>query len=196
MLPLLLNSAMDNILKSRYDKYRAKEKFPPEAKELENEGIKPFSDLAILNTWRASTKALEVVDEKLGYVLRGKIDDVLVEDDGRLVPADYKSSGKPPAEDKQKYYIDQLNAYGFMFKKHGHKVSKRGYLLHYFVKDQSDPSIEVKFDSYVDLVKIDLDEFESKFNDMIKLLNKPYPGNNAECEKCDYYQGREKEIAK
>ena len=70
---------MDNILKSRYDQYRSKGKFPPEAKELESEGMKPFSDIATLNTWRASTKALEVVDEKLGYVLRGKIDDVLVE---------------------------------------------------------------------------------------------------------------------
>jgi|GEM_PF-5554249 len=38
MLPLLLNSAMDSILKHRYDKYRADNTFPPEAQ-------KPFIDL-------------------------------------------------------------------------------------------------------------------------------------------------------
>lgn len=34
MLPLLFNSAMDSILKARFDKYRADGEFPPEAKEL------------------------------------------------------------------------------------------------------------------------------------------------------------------
>ena len=62
MLPLLLNSAMDSILKSRYDKYRADKKFPPEAKELSEMGIKPFEDLKLLNEWRANFYALKVVN--------------------------------------------------------------------------------------------------------------------------------------
>ncbi len=190
MLPLLLNSAMDSILKARYDKYRADGEFPPEAKELEKEGIRPFEDIGTLNEWRAKTGALKVVDEDAGYELAGKIDDVLVEADGRLIPADYKSSGNAPKEDKQKYYRDQLAAYGFMFKKHGREVSERAYLLHYFVKDKSNPSIEVKFASHVDLVKINLGELEQKLADMVKLLNKPYPGHNKDCEKCSYHNGR------
>jgi len=190
MLPLLLNTAMDSILKTRYDKYRAEGTFPPEAKELEKEGIKPFGDIATLNEWREKTSALKVENADVGYVLQGKIDDVLVEKDGRLVPADYKSSGNAPAEDKQKYYRDQLAAYGFMFKKHGHRVSDRAYLLHYFVKDKHDPSIEVKFDSHVDLVKIDLSTIEQKLKDMVELLNGSYPGHNDECDKCSYYNGR------
>ena len=100
MFPLLLNSAMDSILKERYDKYRKKDTFPPEAGELLEEGIVPFKDLAQLEEWREKKTALQVVDERVGYVLSGKIDDVLVESDGRLVPADYKSSGNAPAEDK------------------------------------------------------------------------------------------------
>ena len=126
----------------------------------------------------------------MGYVLRGKIDDVFIESDGVLVPSDYKSSGNAPAEDKQKYYRDQLSAYGFMFQNHGHEVSDRAYLLHYFVKDKNDPSIEVKFDSYVDLVKIDLNKIEKKLADMVELLNGPYPGHNNNCDKCSFYQGR------
>ena len=191
MLPLLLNSAMDSILKTRYDKYRVTGVFPPEAKELLKEGIKPFADIDQLNEWRESLNALKVVNENIGYELRGKIDDVLVESDGRLIPADYKSSGNAPAEDKQKYYRLQLAAYGFMFKMHGHKISDRAYLLHYFVKDKKDPALDVKFDSHVDLVKIDVDDIERKLIDMVKLLNGPYPGHNDECDGCSYHSGRQ-----
>ena len=190
MLPLLLNSAMDSILKARYDKYREQEMFPPETSALLQENIKPFTDLNTLNVWRTSSNALKVVSIDAGYVLTGKIDDVLVEYDGRLIPADYKSSGNAPAEDKQKYYIDQLAAYGFMFMKHGHRVSDRAYLFHYFVKDKNDPSIEVKFDSHIDLVKIYVSSMEKKLEDMVKLLNSPYPGYNPECEVCSYHKGR------
>lgn len=116
---------MDSILKARFDKYRTDGLFPPEAVQLTQEGIKPFQDINTLNDWRTNLSTLKVVDTESGYQLVGKIDDVLIETDGRLVPADYKSSGNAPAEDNQKYYRDQLAAYGFMFKKHGHQVSDR-----------------------------------------------------------------------
>lgn len=190
-LPLLLNSAMDSILKNRYDKYRKKHAFPPEMKkQLEKEGIKPFEDLELLNEWREKKSSLEVENTKVGYILQGKIDDVFVESDGRLIPADYKSSGNAPGEDKQKYYRNQLAAYGFMFSKHGYKVSNRAYLLHYFVKDKTSPELEVAFDSHLDLVKISAKMIEQKFINMVKLLNDPYPGHNDECKNCSYHTGR------
>lgn len=187
---MLLNSAMDSILKSRYDQYRAQGTFPPEAQELLEEGIKPFADLNQLTEWREEINALKVVDEEIGYCLVGKIDDVLVEVDGRLVPADYKSSGNAPTEDKQKYYRDQLAAYGFMFKHHDHEVSNRAYLLHYFVKDKHDPSIEVKFLAHVDRVEIDVVGLEQKLAAMVQLLNGEYPGHNPGCDTCSYHDGR------
>ncbi len=190
MLPLLLNTALDSILKHRYDKYRAEKRFPPEAQELENQGIQPYTDLRQLNEWREKLSALRVVNEAAGYVLQGKIDDVLLEADGRLVPADYKSSGNAPAEDKQRYYVDQLTAYGLMFREHGHRVSDRAYLLHYFVADKSDPSLEVRFDAHVDLVSIDVAGIECKLADMVELLEGDYPGHNPRCSKCSYYEGR------
>ena len=190
MLPLLLNSAMDSILKNRYDLFRADDTFPPEAIELAAEGIKPFADLDLLNEWRSKSSALKVTNEDVGYELVGKIDDVLVESDGRLVPADYKSSGNAPAEDKQKYYRDQLAGYGFMFRHHGYKVSDRAYLLHYFVKDKNDPALEVVFAAHVDKVDIGSIDIEQKLADMTALLNGPYPGHNPECNTCSYHDGR------
>lgn len=194
MLPLLLNSAMDSILKYRYDKYRAKDTFPPEAIELEKEGIKPFSDLEQLNEWREKMNSLRVINKDVGYELRGKIDDVLMESDGRLIPADYKSSGNAPAEDKQKYYRDQLAGYGYMFRYHGHAVSERAYLLHYYPVDKTNPDIKVEFAGHVDLVDIGSIDIEKKLADMIQLLNGPYPGHSPDCDKCSYYQGREEKL--
>ena len=190
MLPLLLNTAMDSILKSRYDQFRPQGEFPPEAAELTAQGIKPFADLEQLNEWREQLISLKVTNEKAGYELVGKIDDVLVENDGRLVPADYKSSGNPPAEDKQKYYRDQLAAYGFMFRQHGHEVSGRAYLLHYYPKDKTNPSLSVEFAAHVDRVDIGAIDIEQKLADMVVLLNGPYPGHNPECGTCSYHEGR------
>jgi hypothetical protein len=78
-----------------------------------------------------------------------------------------------------------------MFARHGYEVANRAYLLHYYVADWDDPSLEVKFDSYVDLVRISVSGIERKLRAMVKFLNGPYPGANDECDKCGYYEGRE-----
>lgn len=189
-LPWLLNSAMDSVLKSRYDLYRAKGALPPEVAALGTEGMKLFPDVEALNTWRASTAALKVVDETTGYELGGKLDDILVEKDGRLIPTDFKSSGFAPKDDKKKYYILQLTAYGFMFAKRGLAPSDRAVLLHYFVKDTKNPSLDVKFVSHIDPFPIDVTGFERTLEAMVQLLNGPYPGDDLNCEDCVYHAGR------
>lgn len=196
MLPLLLNTAMDEILKNRYDSFRKDSTFPPEAKVLENEGVKVFNDLELLNSWRENMNPLRIVNEEVGYIFQGKIDDVLLEENGELIPADYKSSGNPPKEDKQKYYRDQLAGYGFMFKKAGYEVSERAYLLHYYPKDKTSPNIQIEFDGHVDRVDIGSIDMEKKLSDIVDLLEGPFPGYNIECDKCQYYSGREELLSK
>jgi hypothetical protein len=187
-MPLPLNMAMDSILKNRYDSYRKKGAFPPEVKELLKKGIKPFLDLVTLDPWRKSSKALAVANEKDGYILRGKIDDVFVEADGRLIAADYKSSGYAPKPDKQKYYRYQLAAYAYMFEKAGHKVSDRAFLLHYYVTDTKSPKIEVAFSGVVDEVSLRGINIPKMLRDIVKFLESPYPGLDPECETCTFYK--------
>lgn len=189
-LPWLLNSAMDSVLKSRYDQYRNEGKMPAEIKKLEKEGISLFQDLEKLNQWRTSTADLRIVDEKAGFEMGGKLDDLLLEPNGRFIPMDFKSSGYAPKDDKQKYYVSQLNAYALMFRESGYQPSDRAYLLHYFIKDAKNPSLNVEFSSHIDPVKLDLKAFEKKLKDIIALLNGPYPGDDLQCEKCVYHSGR------
>lgn len=189
-LPWLLNSAMDSILKARYDAYREKKELPPEIEKLEKEGIALFGDIETLNKWRGHASHLKIVNEETGYELAGKVDDVLTEKDGRLIPTDFKSSGYAPKDDKQKYYVLQLNAYALMFREHGYAPSDRAYLLHYFVQDTHNPSLNVAFANHIDPVRLDLKALEKKFEEMVALLNGPYPGDDLECEKCVYWSGR------
>lgn len=195
MRPLTLNSAIDAVLKARYDKYRGAGMFPPEAAALAQQGNRVFTDLDRLNEWRNSAEALQVRHPGAGYLLRGKIDDVFLDEDDRLVPADYKASGNAPAQERQKYYRDQLAAYGFMFRRHGHPVSDRAYLLHYYVKDKSDPALEVKLEGRVERVDIGSVDIEGKLAAMVALLNGPYPGHNPGCGVCSYHQGRSECLA-
>lgn len=184
----LMNMAMDSILKARYDLYRTQGKFPPEAKQLVKDKVKVFRDMEKLDAWRSSANHLEVVNEKVGYILRGKIDDVMQEADGRLVPADYKSSGYAPKEDKQRYYRYQLAAYGFMFKHAGLPVSDRAYLLHYFIKDSHDTVLDIPFAGHVDKVDISGIDIEKMLRDIVKVLKGPFPGLNPECGNCAFYK--------
>ena len=191
-IPFVLNMAMDSILKSRYDAYREKGELPPEVQSLGKEGITIFPDVDVLNKWRGSTMHLKVVNEKVGYELGGKLDEVLVESDGRLIPTDFKSSGYAPKDDKQKYYVSQLTAYALMFSKHGLDPSERAILLHYFVRDARNPSLQVEFISHIDPVRLDLKTFERKLEDIVQLLNGLYPGDDIACENCVYHAERHK----
>lgn len=190
-IPPVLNMAMDSIFKARYDSFREKGEMPPEIRKLEKEGIRLFDDLETLNKWRGHAKYLKVADERTGFELSGKIDEILVEKNGHLIPTDFKSSGYAPKEDKQKYYIAQLNAYAYMFRHQGYKPSNRGILLHYFVKDVKNPSLEVSFENHIDPVNLDLKKFEKLLKDVVELLNGPYPGDGLECKSCLYHAGRQ-----
>lgn len=188
-LPLRLNDAMDSRLKSRYDKFRKAGDLPPElAKRIK--GIKLFPDLKQLEEWRNNKTALQCIDPKLGYMLEGKIDELFVNDKEEFVIADYKSSGDPPKDDKQKYYRLQLAAYAYMFLKKGYKVANKAYLLHYYTKDRKDPSLSMKLLFHPDEVAIDLEGFQKKIKEIIVLLNGPYLGFKENCYRCNWLQKR------
>lgn len=188
-LPLRLNDAMDSRLKARYDRYRAEGKLPPEVEKTIT-GITLFPDKKQLEEWRNNKTALRFVDEHLGYVLEGKIDELFLGERGEFIPADYKSSGDPPKEDKQKYYRLQLAAYAWMFQNKGREVGDRAYLLHYFTKDRNDQSLSMELNFHPDRVAINLNEFQTKMREIISLLNGDYPGTNMACMRCAWLEKR------
>ena len=163
---------------------------PPEIAHLAP--LRLFSDSARLDEWRTSVAALRITNAADGYILEGKVDEILVGADGALVPADYKSSGDPPKHDKQKYYRLQLHGYALMLYKKGYRVADHAYLLHYYTKDRSDTTLAMEFAAHADLVRIDLEPFERKLGDMVKFLERDFPGASALCRKCAWAEQRKK----
>lgn len=189
-IPFVLNAALDKVFKARFDSYRARGEMPPELESLQREGVSLYPKLANLNQWRNSPRSLEVRNERVGYILSGQIDDLLMESDGRLIPMDFKVSGYAPREEKQKYYILQLHAYALMLREQGFNISDRAYLIYYFIKDLSNPSLSVEFESQLDRVDLDLQAFKQTLIRMVGLLEGPYPGDNPDCPVCQYHANR------
>lgn len=187
--PMRLNDAVDEKLKNRYDTYRKKGELPPEVRG-ELKGMKLFRDLETLEKWRSNWTALRFMSEKDGYVLRGMVDEILVVENGKYIPADFKSSGDRPKEDKQKYYRLQLHAYALMIQENGYPAGDRSYLLHYFTKDRANPSLSMEFKAHVDKVDIDLAGFKKTLREMVSLLNEEYPGPNRYCRRCIWEEKR------
>lgn len=190
MIPFVLNSAMDSVLKARYDLFRSYGGLPPEIEALTKEGVKPFTDTVKLNKWRSYSSSLAFSNVQHGYELAGKVDEILIEPDKRLIPTDFKTSGYMPKADKQKYYISQLNAYALMLQEAGEVVSDRAILIHYYIKNVRDTSISVEFLAHTDMVKLDVTAFKEKLKSMVALLNAPYPGDGEGCDTCAYHKGR------
>ena len=184
ILPLRLNDAMDAKLKSRYDTFRKKGQLPPEIAGIKN--VTLFPDVAQLDIWREKKSELQYVNEKDGFVLAGKIDELFVTKKGEFAVADYKSSGDEPKDEKLNYYSFQLHAYALMFLKKGHRVANTAYLLNYYPKRRTSPSMAVDLACKVIEAKLDLPEFEKTLRKMVKFLNSDYPNANEDCKTCSY----------
>lgn len=184
MLPLRLNDAMDAKLKSRYDSFRKRGQLPPEISELK--GLQLYPDYQQLEIWRSKKSELQYTNQKDGFVLAGKIDELFVNKKGEFVIADYKSSGDEPKPEKLDYYLLQLHGYALMFLKKGYKVADKAYLLNYYPKTRTSPSMAVDLACKVIKAELDIPEFEKTLRKMVKFLNRDYPNANEECKTCSY----------
>lgn len=184
-IPLRLNDAVDEKLKARFDYFRNLKTLPPEILE-KLPGYKLFPDQEQLDDWRNWRKGLEYINKKAGYALSGALDEIMIDPKGNWVPTDYKSSGDPPKEDKQKYYRLQLNAYGLILESLRHTIADVAYLLHYYPKMRNSRSLEMSLISHVDKVELNLADFKKTLGEMVKFLESKFPGYNEECKTCSW----------
>lgn len=171
--PWRLNDAVDSKLKVRYDEHRRSGTLPPEIKHLKDVSL--FADQDLINQWRNWQSGLSFENKKDRYKLGGAIDDLLVSQDGKHIPIDFKASGDPPKESKKDYYIPQLHAYALMLRENKYPSADKAYLVHYYTKDRKDPSLNMEFAVALDEISLDLSSFEQELRDVVKLLEGPIP---------------------
>ena len=73
-----LPSGMDAVLKTHFDKFRARGELPPELrKNGESKNMKLFDNHELLAIWRSNFKGISYTDKE-GNILRGAVDNILM----------------------------------------------------------------------------------------------------------------------
>lgn len=175
-----LPSGMDNILKTHFDKFRDKEKLPPELKENpECKGCRLFDDKNLLKEWRNNFKGISCRDEE-GNILHGAVDNLLIKGK-KIIVLDYKTRGFPLKEDTAEHYQNQLNIYSFLLRKNGYETEDYAFLLFYIPREVRETG-EVIFDTKLIKMKINVAEAEKVWKRALRLLEGKCPPRHKEKE--------------
>lgn len=176
-----LPAGMDNVIKDYFDKYRATGSLPP---EIEGEVTGTLmQDKPLLNKWRDWKTGLRFYDRTRDVLLRGALDDCLV-DEGYYIPIDFKTRGYPATlEDAKKFYAMQLNCYCLLLEENGYKTKGLAYLVFYYPHLVSENGM-VKFSVETIMLETDTEAARSLLNDAITLLESPVPPRHSNCEYC------------
>jgi len=189
---MMLNRAVDELLKREFDAYRARAVPHPLMQEHGIDAV-PFRhpDLA---TWRSNFKGVRLLHKATNLMLYGAVDDIWVRPDGELVVADYKgtASAKPEPQtldaEYRQSYRRQPEFYGFLLKGNGFKVSRRCFIV-YAVGIMSAPSLDGKLSFRMELIEHMGDDSWieptlSKVKETLMLKEPPKPA--PDCETCGH----------
>ncbi len=180
-----LPTGMDRVIKIHFDKYRALKKLPPELSEDLANDIKLFEAQEQLDKWRNWTEGLSWQDKE-GYILKGAIDDLLMQGD-KFIPLDYKTKGsKTSAQEAIKYYQNQLDCYGLLLEENHMPTIGYGFLLYYspmLVEQNSD----VRFMLQLIKVDINIERARKLFEQAVNVIKGNMPSENRSCEYCNWH---------
>ncbi len=179
-----LPGGMDGVIKKYYDSYRKTGKLPP---EIEGKVTgKLFDDEKLLKSWQSNWEGLTYQDKELDAVLKGVLDDCLVEND-LYIPLDYKTRGYELKEDTSSYYQHQLDMYCFLLVKNGYKAASFAYLVYYYPREVKENG-RVEFEVEPKKLDTDIQRAEKLFQDAVACLKGPEPKHHSDsvCEFCNW----------
>lgn len=156
--PFKINSAIDELLKREFDRYRVEKKPHPIMQEYRVKAI-PFAHEK-MDVWRENFTGVSATHEPTNFHVFGAVDDIWVDDDGKLIVVDYKATAKDQEvtidADWQIAYKRQMEFYQWLLRLNGFDVSDTGY----FVYANG---------------RLDVDSFENKVEFNTKVI--PYTGD-------------------
>ena len=126
-----LNNAVDALLKSEFDQYRAVQAPHPLFASVGLNAV-PLQD-ARMGEWRANFQGVRWTDTETGWTLFGAVDDLWLSSDGEVLVADYKATAKaqaPTAETLYPSYRRQAEIYQFLVERQGFQVSPRAWFVY------------------------------------------------------------------
>jgi hypothetical protein len=133
--PFLINSAIDTLLKSEFDTYRAKGEQHPWQIEFKVDA-RPFTH-EHLERWRHTFTGVQHLHEPTNLLIFGGVDDVWINSKDELVVVDYKATAKEqeitdlgPKGSWHDQYRRQMEVYQWLLRGEGHKVCDTGYFVY------------------------------------------------------------------
>ncbi len=162
--PFNINKAIDELLKKEFDSYRLKSK--PHPWMIDNNINAVPMQHADLETWRHNFTGVFTLHEPTNLHVFGAVDDIWVDDEGKLIVVDYKATAKAREvsidSDWQMSYKRQLEVYQWLLRANGFDVNDTGY----FVYTNG---------------RMDLEGFYDKVEFVTKII--PYTGSDSWVEK-------------
>tara|TARA_B100000214_G_scaffold109452_1_gene77252 strand:+ start:3802 stop:4554 length:753 start_codon:yes stop_codon:yes gene_type:complete len=188
-----INSAVDDLLKKEMDYCRSQDR--PHGIFKENGlNIKPFIHEDI-EKWQHTFTGIQYNDEKHNFLIYGGVDDIMIDEDDKLVVVDFKATAKKAdilssadVYDNGKSYKRQLEIYSWLLQKNNFDVSNTGYLM-YYNGDASKPHLGKEMHFRRTLVPFELDTswIDPMVDDIYNCLQKDeIPYSNDNCEECIY----------
>jgi len=189
-----INSAVDSLLKKEMDFCR-KEDRPHAVFKENNLNIKPFKHEDI-EMWQNSRKGIQFLDKEHNFLLYGGVDDIMINENDKLVVIDFKATAKKSdiISAKNVYgngasYKRQLEIYSWLLQQNGFDVSSTGYLM-YYNGDASKPYLGQEMYFRRTLVPFELDTewiapMISKMHEYLQLDKMP---SEYECDECLYIE--------
>ena len=200
--PFNINKAIDELFKKEFDVYRERGEPHPLMKDNQIKAV-PFKHNDI-DTWRENFVGVIRVHEPTNLHVFGAIDDVWVDDDGKLIVVDYKATAKDkpvtqlgPVGGWQDMYRRQMEIYQWLLKQNGFDVSDTGYFVYATgTQDRDGFNNVVEFETHVFPHTGSSDWVDETLVSMKKVMDSdqmPPVGTAAmggPCEFCSYAKAR------
>ena len=172
---------MDARIKEYFDICRQKGRMPV---ELEGKVAgQLLGDQSLMDQWRARQGGLLYEDKEKDALLKGLLDECVVED-GAYIPLDYKTHGFGPKEENLAgYYQNQLDCYCFLLEQNHYQIRPYAYLVYYTPKLVGEDG-RVDFLIQPFKLKTDASQARRTFESAIEFLNGSMPSRNSRCEYC------------
>ncbi|HEX9673692.1 MAG TPA: PD-(D/E)XK nuclease family protein [Burkholderiales bacterium] len=189
--PFNLNSAVDELLKREFDRYRDAGTPHP---LMAGAGLNAVPHAhPQLETWRQNFRGVRTVHEPTRFELSGAIDDLWRDlGTGELIVADYKSTSKAGEvgidADWQDSYKRQMEFYQWLLRRQGLKVSSQGWFV-YCNGRRDRPAFEARLEFKIKLIPYLGNDgwVENTLAAIRGTLEAPEPPAPADgCEYCDY----------
>jgi hypothetical protein len=194
--PFTLNNAVDSLLKNEFDHYRSIQQ--PHPIFLEN-GLNfvPYNH-SKLEDWRENFKGLEYIDNELGLIFTGAVDDLWLNlDNNKVIVVDYKATSKVGSIEISNSgwwpsYKRQIEFYQFLLFKNNIEIENYSFFL--YANGLKEGHFNSKIDFDLTLIKYEgsLSWIPKKLKEIKSLLDQDnVPDCNSSCKHCEYFEDRQ-----